>query len=126
MANTVNINGLIQSGIAEKDITIAADYDVFDNNDGQSTYALEIDNITMTKTGSNREGVDGVFAYYDAADDVVEVSGLEAKGGEVTIVGKVISTGKGQINVLDGFGTFNITNNSSKTLRLCRHHKPGS
>ena len=118
MANTVNINGLIQSGIAEKDITIAADYDVFDNNDGQSTYALEIDNITMTNTGSNREGVDGVFAYYDAADDVVEVSGLEAKGGEVTIVGKVISTGKGQINVLDGFGTFNITNNSSKTLRL--------
>ena len=118
MANTVNINGLIQSGIAEKDITIVADYDVFDNNDGQSTYALEIDNITMTNTGSNREGVDGVFAYYDAADDVVEVSGLEAKGGEVTIVGKVISTGKGQINVLDGFGTFNITNNSSKTLRL--------
>ncbi|MGC6439628.1 MAG: leukotoxin LktA family filamentous adhesin [Candidatus Puniceispirillaceae bacterium] len=118
MANTVNVNGLIQSGIADKSITIGSSYDAFTNNNGVDTYALELDNISMTGSGNNREGVDGVYAYYDAGDDVVEVSGLEAKGGEVTIVGKVISTGKGQINVLDGYGTFNITNNSSKTLRL--------
>ena len=49
---------------------------------------------------------------------MIEVSGFEAKGGEVTIVGKVISTGKGQINVLDGYGTFNINNQSNKTIRM--------
>ena len=118
MANTVNINGLIQSGIADKSLTIGATYDVFTNNDGASTYALVSDNITMTGSGSAREGIDGVYARYNAADDVIEVSGFEAKGGEVTIVGKVISTGKGQINVLDGYGTFNINNQSNKTIRM--------
>ena len=49
---------------------------------------------------------------------MIEVSGFEAKGGEVTIVGKVISTGRGQINVLDGYGTFNINNQSNKTIRM--------
>ena len=118
MANTVNINGLIQSGIADKSLTIGANYDVFTNNDGSSTYALVSDNITMTGSGSSREGIDGVYARYNAADDVIEVSGFEAKGGEVTIVGKVISTGRGQINVLDGYGTFNINNQSNKTIRM--------
>ena len=118
MANTINVNGLIQSGIAQKTLTINASHDEFTNNDGSSTYGIAIDNITMTGSGSSREGVDGVFGYYNAADDVIEVSGLEAKGGEVTLVGKVISTGKGQINVLDGYGTFTINNNSSKKIRL--------
>ena len=118
MANTINVNGLIQSGIAQKTLTINANHDEFTNNDGSSTYGIAIDNITMTGSGSSREGIDGVFGYYNAADDVIEVSGLEAKGGEVTLVGKVISTGKGQINVLDGYGTFTINNNSSKKIRL--------
>ena len=118
MASTVNVNGLIQSGIADKSLTIGANYDVFTNNDGSSTYALVSDNISMTGSGSSREGEDGVYAYYNAADDVIEVSGFEAKGGEVTIVGNIISTGKGQINVLDGFGTFSVNNQSSKKISL--------
>ncbi|MGC6517441.1 MAG: hypothetical protein ACON49_05385 [Candidatus Puniceispirillaceae bacterium] len=118
MANTINVNGLIQSGIANKTLTINANHDEFTNNDGSSTYGIALDNITMTGSGASREGIDGVYGYYNAADDVIEVSGLEAKGGEVTLVGKVISTGKGQINVLDGYGTFTINNNSTKKVRL--------
>mgnify|MGYP000291077933 CR=1 FL=1 len=118
MANTINVNGLIQSGIANKTLTINDNHTEFETNDGTSTYGIVIDNITMTGSGANREGVDGVFARYNAGDDVIEVSGLEAKGGEVTLVGKVISTGKGQINVLDGYGTFTINNNSTKKISL--------
>ena len=118
MANTINVNGLIQSGIANKTLTINANHDEFTNNDGSSVYGIAIDNITMTGTGTGREGVDGVFGRYNASTDMIEVSGLEAKGGEVTLVGKVISTGKGQINVLDGYGTFTINNNSSKKITL--------
>ena len=118
MANTINVNGLIQSGIANKTLTINANHDEFTNNDGSSVYGIAIDNITMTGSGTGREGVDGVFGRYNAGTDTIEVSGLEAKGGEVTLVGKVISTGKGQINVLDGYGTFTINNNSSKKISL--------
>ena len=57
MANTVNINGLIQSGIADKSLTIGATYDVFTNNDGASTYDLVSDNITMTGSGQLVRGL---------------------------------------------------------------------
>ncbi len=49
---------------------------------------------------------------------MIEVSGLEAKGGKVTLVGKLISTGNGEIKVLDGYGTFNVNNLSDKDVRI--------
>ncbi|MDC1135924.1 hypothetical protein OAT45_04360 [Alphaproteobacteria bacterium] len=118
VANTINLNGVIQSGIAEKDITINANHSEFNINDGRTEPIVENDIVYNFADGTNREGTDGVFAYYNSADDVVEVNGLEAKGGEITIAGKLISTGHGQINVLDGYGTYNVTNNSSKDVRL--------
>ena len=117
VANTVNLNGLIQSGIADKEIVIPASHSVFSQTTG--THDLVIDNITYNnQDGLAREGVDGVYAYYNADDDIIELSGFAAQGGDVTVVGKLISTGRGQINVLDGYGTFDITNNSSKTIKL--------
>ena len=118
VANTINLNGVIQSGIAQKDITINANHSEFNINDGRTEPIVENDIVYNFADGTNREGTDGVFAYYNSADDVVEVNGLEAKGGEITIAGKLISTGHGQINVLDGYGTYNVTNNSSKDVRL--------
>ena len=117
VANTVNLNGLIQSGIADKDIVIPASHSAFSQTSG--THTLVSDNISYNNgNGLGREGTDGVFAYYNADDDIIELSGFQASGGDVTVVGKLISTGRGQINVLDGYGTFDITNNSSKTLKL--------
>ena len=118
VANTINLNGVIQSGIAQKDITINANHSEFNINDGRTEPIVQNDIAYNFANGTSREGTDGVFAYYNSADDVVEVNGLEAKGGEITIAGKLISTGHGQINVLDGYGTYNVTNNSSKNVRL--------
>ena len=118
VANTINLNSIIQSGIAQKDITINANHSQFSLTDGSTQAIVQNDIDYNFANGSNREGTGGVYAYYNSADDVVEVNGLEAKGGEVTIAGKLISTGHGQINVLDGFGTYNVTNNSNKDIRL--------
>ena len=118
MANTINLNSVIQSGIAQKDITVNASHSEFSLNDG-NTHAIVTNDIAYNNAnGLNREGTGNVFASYNSTDDVVEISGLEAKGGEITIAGKLISTGHGQINVLDGYGTFNVVNNSSKDVRL--------
>ena len=119
VANTINLNSVIQSGIAQKDITINANHSEFSLTDGSTQSILNNDRQFISgRTGSSREGEGGIFAYYNSADDVVEINGLEAKGGDVTIAGKLISTGHGQINVLDGYGTYNVTNNSSKDVRL--------
>ena len=158
VANTINLNGLIQSGIAEKTLTIG-DLDglsgtalmnrfgtqvdsngngVLDssewtdqNSDGVFTTAdlaggsvmtlvQEADNGTFHRPGGSisRE-VKGLYdAYYDPSDDSVIVSGFAPAGGEVFMAGKLISTGNGQINVMDGFATMNIQNNSGKDIKL--------
>ena len=119
VASTINLNSVIQSGIAQKDITINANHSEFSLTDGSTQSIVNSDRQFISgRTGSNREGEGGIFAYYNSADDVVEINGLEAKGGNVTIAGKLISTGHGQINVLDGYGNYNVTNNSSKDIRL--------
>ena len=123
VANTVNLNGVIQSGIAEKSITIDANEPEFDESSGSHTVnnediALRVTRLVATNEAIAREGINGLTASYNADDDVIEVSGLEAKGGQITIAGKLISTGHGQINVLDGYGSYNVTNNSTKDVRL--------
>ena len=156
VANTVNLNGLIQSGIAEKSVTInqldglsdtalmnrfgdqidtngnglldAAEWTDSDGDNvftladlsGQGSFTLiqEADNGTFSGSGYDRE-VRGLFdAYYDSDDDSVIISGFEAKGGEVFIGGKLISTGYGQINVLDGYASMNVNNQSGKDLKI--------
>ncbi|EHI49802.1 hemolysin-type calcium-binding region [SAR116 cluster alpha proteobacterium HIMB100] len=161
VANTVNLNGLIQSGIAEKNITIndfttltgTALFNVFKNDldsdgddvldgnewtdlngNGQFDVAdlANSDALAFDPTSSYVTGTEATFsgsglsremrglsdAYYDPSDDSVYVSNLEAKGGEIFIGGKLISTGNGQINVLDGYGRFDINNQSGKDIVL--------
>ncbi|MBC9981562.1 hypothetical protein HA482_25475, partial [Bradyrhizobium sp. INPA_01384B] len=55
-----------------------------------------------------------VGASYDATAKQVVIDGTSVHGGYIQIFGQIIntsSTGAGNLNVLDGFGTINITNN---------------
>ena len=150
VANSVNLNGLVQSGFTNKTVTIDNISDPFNafkksidtngNNvldasewtdrngngnfdlaDLQGTYAIDAnaDNGTFNGSSGLARRVDGLYdAYYDADNDEITLSGFEASGGEVFIAGKLISTGKGQINVADGYSTYNITNNTGKKIKL--------
>ena len=55
-----------------------------------------------------------VGASYDATAKQVVIDGTSVHGGFIQIFGQIINTsaaGAGNLNVLDGFGTINITNN---------------
>src|SRR5258708_3300647 len=55
-----------------------------------------------------------VGASYDATAKQVVIDGTSVHGGYIQIFGQIINTsdtGAGNLNVLDGFGTINITNN---------------
>ncbi|MDP2062929.1 MAG: hypothetical protein Q8J98_07460 [Phaeovulum sp.] len=60
---------------------------------------------------------DNIGASYDAKNQQYVVNGASVKGGYIQLFGQIMntssSTAVGKLNVLDGFGTINITNTSS-------------
>ena len=156
VANTINLNGLIQSGIAEKTLNIGA-LDGLSNNalmarfgdqidtnnngnldasewtdlDGDGNFTLadlaggtpltlvqEASEGTVSGSGINREFRHLHDAYYDPGDDSIIVSGFAPEGGEIFMAGKLISTGNGQLNVMDGYSNLNINNQSGIDLKI--------
>jgi hypothetical protein len=60
---------------------------------------------------------DNIGASYDAKNGQYFVNGTSVKGGYIQLFGQIMntanSTAVGRLNVLDGFGTINITNSSN-------------
>ena len=110
-ADMININGLIQAGRGSYNVTLNADLDA------------EIASIRNTKTtglttlyNPAEPFVPGVtyrsphisgdtFVKFNHETQKVEISPMIVQGGNINIVGKVISTGTGILRALDGFGS---------------------
>ena len=110
-ADMSNINGLIQAGRGSYNVTLNADLDA------------EIASIRNTKTtglttlyNPAEPFVPGVtyrsphisgdtFVKFNHETQKVEISPMIVQGGNINIVGKVISTGTGILRALDGFGS---------------------
>ncbi len=113
-AEVINVNGLIQSGIPYKDVTITDD---MINN------AIASGNYTLFNGEEQYDAARDLFVgKYNVTinpdEKKVYVSGLDITGGTVFLSGKIANTGGGKINVLDGFGRININNQSSYELVL--------
>ncbi|WP_083607911.1 filamentous hemagglutinin N-terminal domain-containing protein, partial [Thalassospira sp. TSL5-1] len=118
-ADTININGVIQSGIADKEIVInQSDVDAAYNT-GSHTGAryVEVKNVGISM-GAGRVGVGGIKAELDRVTGEIRILDAKVEGGTVLLSGRLVSTGNGKINVIDGYGRINIVNNSSNTVRL--------
>ncbi|RCK41447.1 hypothetical protein TH25_23770, partial [Thalassospira profundimaris] len=118
-ADTININGVIQSGIADKEIVInQSDVDAAYNT-GSHTGAryVEVKNVGISM-GSGRVGVGGIKAELDRVTGEIRILDAKVEGGTVLLSGRLVSTGNGKINVIDGYGRIKIVNNSSNTVRL--------
>jgi hypothetical protein len=65
---------------------------------------------------------DNIGALYDARNRQFVINGTNVKGGYVQLFGQIMntSTSGGQVNVLDGFGTINVTNSTSIPVILRR------
>ncbi|WP_224823227.1 leukotoxin LktA family filamentous adhesin [Cognatishimia sp. MH4019] len=110
-ADMININGLIQAGRGSYNVKLAAALDT------------EIAGIRNTKTtglttlyNPAEPFVPGVtyrsphisgdtFVKFNHETQKVEISPMIVQGGNINIVGKVISTGSGILRALDGFGS---------------------
>lgn len=141
-ARYVNINSTIQSGMAEWNYTIPADFTLYYKDadgtvhGGLSTadakdlsgvhtfYVADKDGKAINRNGDKSSSDStGERLTYDAETDRFVLSNVEVRGGHVSIVGTIINTAqagaaKGNIKALDGYGTITVDNRSGKDLEL--------
>lgn len=118
----VNINGRIEAGGPTLTATISAATDAWINS-------VLIPSLTATSperflihnplTPTQGSGISGNLAvYYNTRTDRIEFDPIVAQGGQVRIAGNLISTGNGEIVVLDGFSNITVTSASTRIHRF--------
>ena len=105
-SDNVSFNYNAKTGQLEFSTGVAAEY-VSAHPAGAGLY-------TVIDTGGN------IAVAYDTHNTRYVVDDTEVHGGYVQLFGQIMNTspGAGQINVLDGYGTINIVNNTGLTVVL--------
>jgi filamentous hemagglutinin family protein len=121
-ARYLNINGLLQSGIPDRSITIDADARV--NLDigpykTATTLAQAKTNYDALVAGGMKPadprfritGTDGnIVAFFNAELNRIELEPVKVEGGKLELLGEILNTGGGRIAAMDGYGRFDIDN----------------
>lgn len=120
-ARILNINGTVQSGIADWGVTLKADL-----NDEIDAFRKEYqDALAAGETPASSKKQLSAFvndprgtigAFYDAETDLIELEGVRVRGGYMQLFGDIISTGGGRLKVIDGYGRINVTNDTNREL----------
>ncbi|MCG8449299.1 MAG: hypothetical protein MI725_06960, partial [Pirellulales bacterium] len=152
-AQEINVNGIVQSGIADHNVTIAPtitsqitaaesahslhaagytslaaitatvagiqtdDYVYFELNTGGS------DTVVDPETGLEyfeQVNSQNIPVFYNAQEDRMELSGVRVQGGYMSLTGQILSTGGGELRVLDGYGRINVDNQTTVPLLINR------
>ena len=117
-AQYLNINGLIQSGVANWTASIT------DNSTlnsqiavGRALYQSGYGAATIQLVATDART--GTLGYsYDFRTENIVLDAVEVAGGYMELTGYVMSTGNGQLSVLDGYSQVGISNTSNYTLGL--------
>ena len=123
-ANNLNINGLIQAGITNKSITVSQSEVDTALSANPTADVVTVKSVNKTLEGSivgntdNRYVSGDIKVKYDREKDQLFVTTADVKGGNLTVAGRIISTGKGKLVAADGYGQISVTNNSNKKLSL--------
>src|SRR5699024_2406548 len=120
----LNINGTIQSGIPDWNLDIGN----LDNkiNAANSTYAQRLSRgntdpyveLLNWSQGNDPKQSRKVTAWWNAEEQRIELDGIQVEGGYMELFGEIISTGGGELKVLDGYGQITIDNTSGRDLVL--------
>lgn len=132
-ADTINVNGLIQSGYAEYKLEVGSEAELQKINELNTKYANS--NYTddeIIRMGGNSQFVvvaggqayDSakdcyyykVPVYYNPATKKLLVPNVEDYGGNISLTGKIASTGNGRLVAMDG--TYDIAANNKTTYDL--------
>jgi len=130
-ARILNINGLLQSGLPDGFINLATApkiYKDFGNSSAGFDSLAWARNDYLTKVAGGQtpnehyrikaSTGDTVDATYNAALDRIELQDVKVQGGFMQLFGQIVSTGAGELRVIDGYGRISVVNNSNKALVL--------
>ncbi len=108
--NAANKTGLATTFTYTNDVTL-------DLTTGQLIFSVETagkrnfaGNFDFVPTSAT-----SVTASYDTLNHQIDVAGTSVRGGHIQLYGQILNTSAsaGQLNVLDGFGTINISNSTA-------------
>lgn len=120
-ARILNINGTVQSGIADWSVALDADL----NDDIDTFRKAWQDALAAGETpASSRKQLSAfiddprgtIGAFYNAETDLIELEGVRVRGGYMQLFGDIINTGGGNLKVMDGYGTINVENSTNREL----------
>lgn len=111
-AEYINLNGLIQSGKASYGLVIPASVntEIAQIRGGRST-----DRLTRLSVSNTDFKV-----FYDRVDNKIVVREVRSSGGNVQLTGHIVSTGAGEIRVLDGYASVSIDNQTTYDIAVER------
>ena|GEM_PF-3763275 len=118
-ADTINLNGVIESGLPDKTIHISQAEVNAALAKAASTGErfVQIDVVDPSLNGA-RIVTGGIKAELDAELGEIRILDAEVKGGTVLLSGRIASTGDGKVNVVDGFGRIVVTNDSTLPVSI--------
>lgn len=111
----LNINGKIQSGLPDYNLSIT-DSDVMAAKAAGGGWIK----LAMTVGGESVKDIFRPQIRWDAASNRIELGSIQVQGGYMQLYGDIFSTGSGSLNVMDGYGRIQVNNTSSAALALNR------
>ena len=115
-ARYINVNGLIQSGIADWSVDID-DTHLAAINIARTNYQLNGGDPLVRIRES--EPVNGTIGYrYDFDNERIVLDAVDVSGGYMELTGKIMSTGAGELRALDGYGRVRINNTTDLTMDI--------
>ena len=111
----LNINGLVQSGVANWNVTIN-DSDLANLTNLRNAWKNGGAAIVQLVQTDARTGTVGYS--YDFNSESLVLDKVEVAGGYMELTGHILSTGNGQLKVLDGYNQVSVINNTGSQLRI--------
>ncbi|MBC8508278.1 MAG: tandem-95 repeat protein, partial [Chloroflexi bacterium] len=111
----LNINGTVQSGLADRSLVLNSVDQTLINSFKSNYDSAKSAGGSPTETLVLRQSIEFTVVY-NAASDRIEVSNVVVQGGYMELYGLIMSTGNGNIKVLDGYGRIVIDNQTNKNL----------
>lgn len=133
-ARYLNINGTIQSGIAEWGVSIPENATVLVDGNHLTFEQARAHFLSLgspdggeyfTVSGTSVIGADisaqQIGVRYNAKEDRLELNGVQVQGGYIELFGEIMNTnntGGAKLRVLDGYGQIQVDNQSGRALLL--------